>query len=77
MHSQSSRTALWTALSIAGSVAGISVLHYITSLHSVLLHEVFQRLYYLPIVAAAVLYGWRAALATPALATVLYVPHIV
>lgn len=55
----------------------ITVLHYITSLHSVLLHEVFQRLYYLPIVVAAVLFGSRTALATSILATVLYVPHIV
>ena len=52
-------------------------LHYVTSLHSVLLHEVFQRLYYLPVVAAGVLFGWRAALATSALASVLFVPHIV
>lgn len=77
MHGLSSRTALWGSVAIAGSIVAITVLHYITSLHSVLLHEVFQRLYYLPIVVAAVLFGWRAALATSALATVLYVPHIV
>jgi signal transduction histidine kinase len=77
MQRQFSRTTLWSAVGVVGSVVSITVLHYITSLHSVLLHEVFQRLYYLPIVVTAVLFGWRAALATSVLATVLYVPHIV
>ena len=72
-----SRTARWHALGIVATVASITVLHYVTSLHSVLFHEVFQRLYYLPIVVAGVLFGWRAALATSGLASVLYVPHIV
>ncbi len=77
MQGQPSRTALWGKVGVVGSVVSITVLHYITSLHSVLLHEVFQRLYYLPIVVAAVLFGSRTALATSILATVLYVPHIV
>ncbi len=77
MQLQSSRTALWGTVGVVGSVVSITVLHYTTSLHSVLLHEVFQRLYYLPIVVAAVLLGSRAALATSVLASVLYVPHIV
>lgn len=68
--------ALWSRTAVVGSVLAITALHYITSLHSVLLHEVFQRLYYLPIVTAGVIFGWRAALATSLLATVLYVPHV-
>ncbi len=55
----------------------ITALHYITSLHSVLLHDVLKRLSYLPIIVASLLFGWRAALATSVLTTVLYVPHIV
>ena len=55
----------------------ITALHYITSLHSVLLHDVLERLSYLPIIVASLLFGWRAALATSVLTTVLYVPHIV
>jgi len=42
-------------------------LHYTTSLRTVLLHEVFQRLYDLPVVVAAVLLGWRVALVTSVL----------
>ena len=77
MELHPSRTARWHALGIVGTVVSITTLHYVTSVHSVLLHEVFQRLYYLPVVAAGVLFGWRAALATSALASVLFVPHIV
>jgi len=29
---------------VVGSIVSITVLHYTTSLHSVLLHQVFQRL---------------------------------
>ena len=77
MQPQSSRTTLWGMVGVVGGVVSITVLHYITSLHSVLLHEVFQRLYYLPIVVAAVLFGLRAGVATSALSTVLYLPHVV
>lgn len=49
MQVPSSRSALWSVAGLAGSVVSITVLHYTTSLHSVLRHEVFQRLYYLPI----------------------------
>jgi hypothetical protein len=37
---------------VVGNVVSITVLHYTTSLHSVRLHGVFQRLDYLPIVVA-------------------------
>jgi len=67
------RDPLW----IAGIVVLISLLHYSVSVHVVVLHEVFKRLYYLPVVAAAVLYGVRGGLATAVLASLLYLPHIV
>jgi len=57
------------------AVAAISALHYATSVQLVPLHEVFRRLYYLPIVAAATYYGPRAGLATAVFASVLYLPH--
>jgi len=70
------RDGFWGALAITASVGLISVLHYVTSLHSVVLHEIFKRLYYIPVVVAAVTYGVRAGLATSGFASVLYVPHI-
>lgn len=58
-----------SALAIAVAVMAISVLHYLTSLHSVVLHEVLKRLYYVPIVVAAVMWGTRGGLATSLFST--------
>ena len=66
-----------SALAIAVAVMAISVLHYLTSLHSVVLHEVLKRLYYVPIVVAAVMWGTRGGLATSLFSTLLYMPHVV
>jgi len=65
------------ALAIAVAVTAISVLHYLTSLHSVVSHEVLKRLYYVPIVVAAVMWGIRGGLATSLFSTLLYMPHVV
>lgn len=42
MQPQPWRTALWDTVGVVGSVLSITVLHYTTSLHSVLLHEVVR-----------------------------------
>ena len=65
------------AFAIAVAVMAISALHYLTSLHSVVLHEVLKRLYYVPIVVAAVMWGIRGGLATSVFSTLLYMPHVV
>ena len=65
------------AVAIAIAVVAISVLHYLTSLHSVVLHELLKRLYYVPIVIAAVTWGLRGGLATSMFSTLLYMPHVV
>lgn len=64
------------AIAIAVSVIAISVLHYVTSFHSIVLHELFKRLYYVPIVVAAVAAGSRGGLAASLLSTLLYLPHV-
>ena len=74
------RTALRTALpplGIVAAVLAISLLHYGTCVHSTLLHEIFKRLYYVPIVMAAVTFGPRGGLATSMLVSLLFLPHIV
>lgn len=70
------RRRTWAAALIA-SVCIVSVLHYVTSYHSVPFHELFQRLYYLPIVVAAILYGTSGGLAIAALSGALFVPHVI
>ncbi len=41
-----------------------------------LFHDVYRRLYYWPILAAALLFGTRTALITAALVSVSYLPHV-
>ena len=60
-------------------LAGIAVTsagHYLTPRDMRLWHGIFQRLYYLPVVYAAIAFGWGGGLAAAILAAVLYVPHI-
>ena len=64
------------AVAIAVTVMAISALHYLTSFHSIILHELFKRLYYVPIVVAAVTAGSRGGLIASGLSTLLYLPHV-
>ncbi len=66
---------LQTAL-IAFSILGITALHFATPLDLIALHEIYQRLYYIPILAAAILFGWRGGLAASLFASAVYAPHI-
>jgi len=68
-------TLAWV-VSIVASVALVSALHYLTNGQSVVLHEIFRRLYYVPIVVAAVRFGVAGGAATAGLATALYLPHV-
>lgn len=61
---------------IAIGVLLVSTGHYLTPPSLFLWHNIFQRLYYLPIVFAALSFGWLGGLATAAAATLCYIPHI-
>jgi len=54
----------------------ITILHFLTPLDNIVWHEIYQRLYYIPIIAAALLYGLRGGLAASIFTTVVYAPHI-
>ena len=58
------------------SILGISLLHYLTPLHLHYLHDIFQRFYYLPIILAALWFGFRGGLACALAVSVVYAPHI-
>jgi signal transduction histidine kinase len=60
----------------ASSILGISLLHYLTPLHLPMLHDVFQRLYYLPIILSGLWFGLRGGLTASLAVSILYVPHI-
>ena len=53
-----------------------TVLHFLTPVDQIVWHEIYQRLYYLPIIAAALLFGLRGGLAASLFTTVVYSPHI-
>jgi two-component system, NtrC family, sensor histidine kinase HydH len=61
---------------LALSIIAISLLHYLTPLHLHYLHDIFQRLYYLPIILAAIWFGLRGGLACSMAVSVVYAPHI-
>ena len=46
-------------LVVAAGIAAATALHYLTSPSLILWHNLFQRLYYLPIIYAAIYFGWR------------------
>ena len=58
------------------SILGISLLHYLTPLHRPVLHDIFQRLYYIPIIFAAFWFGIRGGLISSIVVSILYAPHI-
>ncbi len=57
-------------------IISISLFHYLTPLHLHYLHDIFQRLYYLPIILAAVWFGLRGGLACSLAVSIVYAPHI-
>jgi two-component system, NtrC family, sensor histidine kinase HydH len=71
------RTATWRSLALV--VAGIAITsagHYLTPPEYRLWHGIFQRLYYIPVVYAAIAFGWLGGLTAGVAAALLYVPHI-
>ena len=61
---------------VAAGIIGTSLAHYVTPASLILWHNIFQRLYYLPIVYAAITFGWLGGLLAALLSGLCYVPHI-
>lgn len=53
----------------------ITLGHYMTDVHNVTFHNVYRRLYYVPVVIAAFAHGLRGGLLTAVLASLAYIPH--
>lgn len=70
------RNFLWQVALIGGFISFVTALHFATPLDRTTLHEVYQRLYYIPILAAAVLFGLRGGLLAALFASLAYLPHI-
>lgn len=69
----------WNRKAIILVLAGIAITsagHYLTPSDFRLWHGIFQRLYYLPVIYAAIAFGWPGGLGAALLAGLLYIPHI-
>jgi len=62
---------------IALFIGVVTVAHYLTSPTHELLHNVYQRLYYIPLLLACAWFGLRGGVVTSSACVALYSPHIV
>lgn len=63
-------------VAIGAAILLTTALHMWTPLDRIVLHEIYQRLYYIPIIAAALLFGLRGGVAAAIFASLAYIPHI-
>lgn len=66
----------WLVAGMAGFILALSALHQIVPLSYIQLHNFMQHLYFLPIVVAGVVFGWRASLWCTAAVGLTQAPHI-
>jgi len=62
---------------LVAAIGAVALLHYVTPTSYMWVHPLLQRAYYVPILLAALRFGWRGGIASAALAGVSYIPHIV
>ncbi len=70
------KQALARILAVVAGIAVASALHYLTSPSLRVWHYLFQRLYYLPIIYAAIYFGWKGGLSSAGASALCYIPHI-
>jgi two-component system sensor histidine kinase HydH len=58
------------------AIALISVMYYATQHQLVWMHNVLQHLYFAPIAAAAIRYGWKGGIGAAITAALCYAPHL-
>jgi signal transduction histidine kinase len=62
---------------IVGILLVISALHYLTALQMQHAHDIYRRLYYVPIVLGGLWFTLRGGIATAVAASLLFLPHVV
>ena len=63
-------------VTIAVVLAAITAAHYLTPPDYPLLHDIYRRLYYVPIVWSAIRFGLKGGLIVSATASLVFLPHI-
>jgi len=64
-------------LILAALLVGISLCHYFTPVHLDIFHQIFRRLYYIPVIFGAWWFGFRGGMVTAAVSTILWLPPII
>ncbi len=72
----SPRFRFFVSVILAVSIVLVTILHFLTPLDQIVWHEIYQRLYYIPIIAAALLFGLRGGVMASVFTTLVYAPHI-
>jgi two-component system sensor histidine kinase HydH len=70
---------LWRQPEFWTTVAAVAVLtfgHYAASAHDPFWHDLFRRLYYLPIILAGFRYGLKGGLVTASVISLVFLPHV-
>jgi len=67
---------VWRVLVLGGAIAATGMAHHLTPIELINLHNVYQRLYYLPIFAGAYWFGFGGAITASMVSAVSYLPHI-
>lgn len=58
-------------------VGVVTALHYLTTIQKAHIHDIYRRLYYLPIVLGGLWFGLRGGLGVSLAASILYAPHVI
>ena len=56
--------------------AAVTALHYSTNVHADHYHDIYRRLYYIPIVLGGLWFGLRGGVTVAVIVSVLYAPHV-
>ena len=57
-------------------VGSVTALHYLTATHYMQFHDIYRRLYYLPIILGGLWYGIPGGAGVAILVSVIYAPHV-
>jgi len=72
----STRQSFWRAVAIVAAIGLIATAHRLTPIEHSALHNIYQRLYYLPIFAGAYWFGFGGAMTASVLSAASYLPHV-
>ncbi len=62
---------------IIAGIMGTTLAHYFIPSNMILWHNIFQRLYYIPIIFAAISFGWLGGFLAAFFTAICYIPHII